>query len=98
MDKAVIDSVLYEGSSVFAAKQPFGIRFILGEEERWLAVTIEVILADLRFHGSHDWRRPGDRFQGGTGAIPAPSPAVAEPKCGQDMDGGRFRAAIVNSN
>ena len=49
MDDVVVDAVLDEGSAVLHAEQPLRVGFVFREQQRRLALAIEITLAQLGF-------------------------------------------------
>lgn len=64
-----VDGVFDEGCGVLAAEKLFGVGFVFGEEERGLAVAIEIAVAESRFRGADNGRRRGDGLEGRAGDI-----------------------------
>ena len=100
VDDVVVDAVLDVRGAVGDAEDALGVGLVLGEQQRDIALAVEVALAQL-----------GDRRPATTlaAACPAtcwsdrpvgaavPGPLVAEPERRQDVQLGRLRAAVVDA-
>ena len=89
---------LTKGVRFCAAEQPLRIGFVFGEQQRRLAIAIEIALAQVGFARPHDRGFAADGLQRWPRVVPAPRPAVAEPERRQHVDLRGFRTAIVDAD
>ena len=93
---ARVKGVFDVGARVGRVEQPFGVRLVLGEEQRRRAVAVEPSIAKLRVRGRHCARAAGAFRRRQTGFLRAgpPAPRVAEPQGWQQMNRRCLRAAV----
>jgi hypothetical protein len=96
----VVDAVLDVGSPVGNAEDPLGIGFVLREQQRHIAFTVQVALAQFGIDCLDHTLPGGIVGLGETRPIGSgmPGPLVPEPERRQDVQLGRFRAAVVDGN
>ncbi len=95
-DDELVDRVLDERARVRLVEQAPGIRFVLSEEQRHVAVDIQVVWAELGVRDVNRLRtRPPLRLaQLGPRGIRIRPPGIAEPDGGQDVQRRRIGTAI----
>src|SRR5262250_1830351 len=100
MDNIVIDAVLDIRTAVGNAEDALGVGFIFGEKQGRVAVAVEVSFSQFGGCCFDDIPTLGPRnqLQRRPVRIAAPGPHVAEPERRQEMQLGRFRAAVVNAD
>ena len=100
VDDVVVDAVLDVGAAVGHAEDALRVGLVLREQQRRVALAVEVALAQLGIDRLDDAlrRRAGDLLQAGPVRAAVPGPLVAEPERRQDVQLGRLRAAVVDAD
>ena len=95
---AVVDAVLDVGRAIGDAEDPLRVGFVLGEQQRHVAGAVQVALAQFGIDGLDDalLRSSRDLLQDRPVGRALPRPLIAKPERRQDVQLGRFRAAIVD--
>ena len=99
MHDVVVDAVFDVGRAIGHAENPLHVRFVLGEQQRRIARAVEIPLAQFGIDGFDDCSAPAaliDLLQAGPLSVAMPRPLIAEPERRQQMQLGRFGAAVVH--
>ena len=88
--------VLHPGRGVGLVPQPLGVGLVAGEEERHLAVGVEIALAQVGVARAHQAgpARTGNGLEHRSFTVVARAPGVAKEERGKKVDLGRLRSPI----